>query len=99
MFINVDEILVALNISQFVYCLTVTIIYCDNQEIQVIIKNSANHSRMKHVNIQHHFVREKITEDRIQLEHVFISEQIADDLIKSLPRDVFERFRKALDLA
>ena len=49
------------------------------------------------MNIQHHFVREKIIENRIQLKHVFTQNQIIDDFIKSLSRNAFEKFRNALD--
>ncbi|XP_035210361.1 secreted RxLR effector protein 161-like [Stegodyphus dumicola] len=35
-----------------------TTIYCDNQGAQKITKNSVFHSRTKHIDIHHHFVRE-----------------------------------------
>ena len=98
MLINIDEILIIYEIFEFVYCFVVIIIYCDNQKIQTLAKNFINHFRMKHMNIQHHFVREKIVEEQIQLEHVFTQNQIIDDLIKSLSRDAFEKFRNALNL-
>ena len=98
MSINIDEAFMIYDIFEFFYCLVAIIIYCDNQKAQAFAKNFINHFRMKHMNIQHHFVREKIAEDQIQLKHVFIHDQIADDLIKLLFRDVFEKFRNALDL-
>ena len=52
---------------------------------------------MKHINIQHHFVREKIIEKQIQLKHVFTIEQITNNFIKSLFRNSFEKFRKTLN--
>ena len=51
------------------------------------------------MDIQHHFVREKVAEGRIQLEHVPTQDQIADGLTKPLPRDAFEKFRNALGLS
>ena len=51
---------------------------------------------MKHMNIQHHFIRKKIIEKQIQLKHVFTIKQIIDDFIKSLSRNNFEKFRKTL---
>ena len=52
---------------------------------------------MKHMNLQHHFVKKTIVKNRIQLKYVFIAKQIADNLIKLLSRDIFEKFRNILD--
>ena len=98
MFINIDDAFIIYDIFESIYSFAATIIYCDNQKTQTLAKNFINHSRMKHMNIQHHFVRKKIIENRIQLKHVFTQNQITDDLIKSLSRDAFEKFRNALDL-
>ena len=47
-------------LNAFVYCLVVTIIYCDNQKVQALVRNSISHARSKHIDIQHHFVKNKI---------------------------------------
>ena len=95
---NIGEALVAYGVAEPAYCLAATVIYCDNQGAQALAKNPTNHSRMKHMDLQHHFVREKVAEGRIQLEHVPTAEQVADGLTKPLPRDAFEKFRNALGL-
>ena len=97
MFINIEKAFIIYEISESIYCFVVTIIYCNNQKAQTLVKNFINHFRMKHMNIQHHFVREKIIEKQIQLKHVFTTKQIIDDFIKSLFRNSFEKFRKALN--
>ena len=51
--------------SKSIYCLIVIVIYCNNQKAQALVKNFINHFWMKHMNIQHHFVREKIIEKQI----------------------------------
>ena len=98
MLINIEKVFVIYEVSKSVYCLIVTVIYCDNQKTQTLAKNSINHFRIKHMNIQHHFVREKIIKKQIQLKHVFTTKQITDDFIKSLSRNSFEKFRKTLNL-
>ena len=80
-----------------VYCLTVTI-YCDNQNVQTLIKNFISHARSKHIDIQQHFVKNKIQNDTLDLQHVFSNDQIADDLIKSLFKNKFIKFRRDIDL-
>lgn len=73
-----------------------TIIYGDNQGAIALAKNDQFHGRVKHIDIQHHFVREKLAEGRIDLRYVPTSEQVADGLTKALCRDKFVVFRKAV---
>ena len=97
MSINIEKVFIIYKISKSVYCFVVTIIYCNNQKAQTFVKNFINYFRMKHMNIQHHFVCEKIIEKQIQLKYVFTTKQIIDDFIKSFFRNSFEKFRKTLN--
>ena len=56
-----------------------TIIYCDNQGAIALAKNPQFHARTKHIDIQHHFVREKINEGAVQLEYIETERQVALD--------------------
>jgi CobQ-like glutamine amidotransferase family enzyme len=73
-------------------------IYEDNQNIIILIKNSQFHARIKHIDIQICFIKEKVIEESIDLFYVLIDQMIADDLIKSLIRDKFVQFRAALEI-
>jgi hypothetical protein len=73
-------------------------IYEDNQSAIVLIKNSQFHARIKHIDIQTHFIREKVIEEFIDLAYVFIDQMITDDLTKSLIKDKFVQFRAALKI-
>jgi hypothetical protein len=73
-------------------------IYEDNQSAIVLIKNSQFHARIKHIDIQIHFIRKKVAEGSIDLFYVLIDQMIADGLIKSLIRDKFVQFRAALEI-
>lgn len=75
-----------------------TIIYCDNQGAIALAKNAQFHARTKHIDIQHHFVREKVNEGVIQLEYIETERQVADGLTKALDKVRFERFRAAIGL-
>ena len=75
-----------------------TIIHCDNQGAIALAANPVFHARTKHINIQHHFVREKVAEGKIQLNYVPTEQQIADGLTKPLSKDRFVLFRNALGL-
>lgn len=75
-----------------------TVIYCDNQGAIALAKNPQFHARTKHIDIQHHFVREKINEGLVQLKYIDTSDQVADGLTKALDKARFERFRRDIGL-
>jgi hypothetical protein len=71
-------------------------IYENNQNVIILIKNSQFHARTKHIDIQIHFIKEKVIEDFIDLIYVFIDQMIVDNLTKSLIKNKFIQFRVAL---
>ncbi len=73
-------------------------IYENNQNVIAFVKNSQFHERIKHIDIQTHFIKKKMIEESINLFYVFIYQMIVDDLIKSLIRDKFVQFRAALEI-
>jgi hypothetical protein len=75
-----------------------TVIFCDNQGAIALAKNPQFHARTKHIEIQHHFVREKVNEGKVRLEYMPTDKQVADGLTKALPKDQFTTFRRALGL-
>ncbi|KAJ7517739.1 hypothetical protein O6H91_21G038800 [Diphasiastrum complanatum] len=72
------------------------IIFCDNQSNQALATNPTFHARSKHIEIAHHFVREKIQAKEIKLHHVSSSDCLADLLTKALPNTSFIKLRSAL---
>ena len=77
---------------------TATVIFGDNQGAIALAKNPQFHSRTKHIAIQHHFVREKQAEGKVDLQYIPTEQQVADGLTKALPKDRFIIFRKAVGL-
>ena len=73
-----------------------TVIYCDNQSCIQIAKNPVFHARTKHIEIQYHFVREKVQSKEIELIYCSTEDQAADILTKALSKDKFEKFRNVL---
>ncbi len=73
-------------------------IYENNQNAIVFVKKSQFHARIKHIDIQTHFIKEKVIEESIDLFYVLIDQMIIDDLIKSLIKDKFVQFRAALEI-
>lgn len=66
-----------------------TVLHCDNQAAMAIASNDVDHSRTKHIDIRHHFVREHIASGAIRLVWVSTNDQSADILTKSLRRVQF----------
>ena len=73
-----------------------TIIYGDNQGAIALAKDPKYHAKTKHIEIQHHWIREKVAGGEIELEYIHTSRQIADGLTKPLPKDTFCKFREAV---
>jgi hypothetical protein len=73
-------------------------IYENNQSAIALIKNFQFYARIKHIDIQIHFIKEKVIEEFIDLVYVFIDQMIVDDLTKSLIRNKFVQFRVALKI-
>ena len=60
-------------------------IYCDNVGTTYLCANPVFHSRMKHIAIDFHFVREKVQNGSLRVSHVSSNDQLADALTKPLP--------------
>jgi hypothetical protein len=54
------------------------------------------HDRSKHIEIRHHFLRQKIDENELDLVFVPTGDQVADVLTKGLVREKHERFADAM---
>jgi hypothetical protein len=63
-----------------------TIIYCDNQSTICLSLNPEMHARSKHIDIRHHFIREKIENQEFEVKYQASEEMVADILTKGLPR-------------
>jgi hypothetical protein len=73
-----------------------TIIYEDNQGAIALSENPVHHKRVKHIDIRHHFVRERVESGDVKLIYIETNKQIADILTKPLERVKFEFLRARL---
>ena len=73
--------------------------YYDNTSAINLTKNPIQHSRTKHIDIKHHFIRDLVSKGVIRVEFVCSKEQIADILTKALPLDQFVSLRTKLGVS
>jgi len=73
-----------------------TIIFCDNQGSIALSKNPEYHSRTKHIDIQHHFIREQVSLGTVILKFIGTDEMAADVLTKGLPRKKHQEMIKLI---
>jgi hypothetical protein len=64
-------------------------IYCDSESAFFMAKNSAYHSKTKHIDIQYHFVRDMIEENKVLLMKVDTLKNVVDSLTKSVSTEKF----------
>lgn len=68
---------------------SVTVVYCDNVSGVYMTTNPVYHHRTKHIEIDIHFVREKVALGQVCVLHVPSSCQFADIATKGLPVQLF----------
>ena len=66
------------------------VIYCDNVGATYLCANPIFHSRMKHLALDYHFIRNQITSGSLRVVHVSTKDQLADALTKPLSRSPFK---------
>jgi hypothetical protein len=75
-----------------------TLVYCDNVSAVYMSSNPVQHQRTKHVEIDLHFVRERVAIGDVRVLLVPTTSQFADVFTKGLPSSVFTEFRSSLNV-
>jgi hypothetical protein len=75
-----------------------TPVYCDNISIMYLSTNPVQHQRTKHVEINLHFVLERVVIGQVCVLHVSTTSQLADIFTNGLPSSVFNEFRSSLNI-
>jgi hypothetical protein len=73
-----------------------TVVYCDNVSAVYMMANPVHHRRTKHIEIDIHFVREKVALGQVRVLHVPSTHPFADIMTKGLPVQLFTDFRSSL---
>ena len=73
-------------------------IKCDNTSVINLNKNLIQHSRTKHIDIRHHFLRDHVQNSDISLEFIDINNQLADIFTKPLNDEKLNFIKHELDM-
>ena len=85
-------------LRDFGVSLSTTPLLCDNTSAINMTKNAVYHSRTKHTDIRHHFIRDLVASKEIELTFIATESQLADIFTKPLPIDRFLFLRKSLGI-
>ncbi|GJT19276.1 hypothetical protein Tco_0877982 [Tanacetum coccineum] len=73
----------------------VLVVYCDNQSVVHLTKNNKFHSKTKHIEVRHHFVRDIVEKGEVIVDKIHTNDNPADMLTKVLTAT---KFQHCLDL-
>lgn len=73
-------------------------LWCDNLGATYLLTNPVFHGRTKHVEIDFHFVRERVSNKLLDVRFISTDDQVADGFTKALSVKKLQEFRRHLNL-
>ena len=73
-------------------------LYGDNEMSINLTKNAESQHRMKHIDVQHHYVRELVNEGELTVKWIPSSEMLADGMTNALSTETFRKHRALLGM-
>jgi hypothetical protein len=73
-------------------------ILVDNQSALALMRNPCNHARAKHIDVGHHFIRERIMRGEVAVQYCPTDQMLADGMTKALGQSKHEEMCKQLGL-
>jgi hypothetical protein len=74
------------------------LIYSDSQCALAALKNPGGSGRAKHIDVLHHFARERVQRGDVRIEYLPTDRMVADIMTKALPKVKFEWCRKHMGM-
>ncbi|KAM3262177.1 hypothetical protein ACQJBY_052712 [Aegilops geniculata] len=74
------------------------VLWCDNIGATYLSSNPVFHARTKHIEVDYHFVRERVAQKLLLINFISSKDQLADIFTKPLPLPQFEGCRRNLNL-
>ena len=80
------------------YLYNIPTILVDNESAIKLGQNPEFHKKSKYIDIQYHYIREAIQDNKVKLIYINTKRQLADLLTKNVNRTLFEEFIKLANL-
>ncbi len=74
-------------------------LFGDNEMSIALTKNAESQHRTKHIDVQHHYIRELVNEKELTIKWIPGSEMLADGMTKELPTETFRKHRAMLGMS
>jgi hypothetical protein len=74
-------------------------LWCDNLGATYLSANPIFHARTKHIEIDYHFVRERVARKLLNIRFISSKDQIADGFTKTLAVKDLDAFKRNLNLS
>jgi histone deacetylase 1/2 len=75
------------------------VLWCDNLGATYLSSNPVFHARTKHIEVDFHFVRERVAQKKLHIQFISSKDQVADIFTKPLPLPTFQSCRRNLNLS
>nr|GEU38202.1 retrovirus-related Pol polyprotein from transposon TNT 1-94 [Tanacetum cinerariifolium] len=82
-------------VNEFSLPQEVLVVYCDNRSVVHLTKNNKFHSKTKHIEVRHYFVRDIVEKGEVIVDRIYTNDNPADMLTKVLTPT---KFKHCLDL-
>jgi hypothetical protein len=63
---------------------TAVVLWCDNLEAKYLSANLAFHATMKHIDVDYHFVQERVAKGLLDIRFISTSDQVANGFSKAV---------------
>lgn len=90
----VQSLLYELGVSQ----LKTPVLWCDNIGATYLSANPVFHARIKHIEVDYHFIRERVAQKLLEIRVISFNDQVADGFTKAQPLRRLQEFRNNLNL-
>jgi hypothetical protein len=85
-------------VKDYSYTMNHIPLLCDNESAIKIAYNPCEHSRIKHIDIQHHFLKDHAIKGDIAISHVGTNDQLANIFTKPLDEKIFYELQNELNI-
>jgi alpha-D-ribose 1-methylphosphonate 5-triphosphate synthase subunit PhnI len=73
-------------------------LWCDNLGATYLSANPVFHAHTKHIEMDYHFVRERVARKQLEIRFISTNDQVANGFIKALSLQKFTSFQHNLNL-